>query len=166
MSYVEKALMPGEQILYSATLHWIIFLKGLMLTGAGGVLGFFSYPLLDFLFGRSLAEEFYRALTVIACLLVLSGTMLLLGAFIRQTSTELAVTDRRLIAKYGFVARITYEIMLSRITGANFDQTVLGRFLGFGTIWVHGAGGEVSPIGGVANPQLFYRALMGSLETR
>ena len=97
-------------------------------------------------------------------LVVLAGVMLLLGAYIRQMSTELAVTNRRLIAKYGFVSRVTFEIMLSRITGANFEQTVTGRLFGFGTVWVHGAGGEVSPIGGVANPQLFYRALMSALE--
>jgi hypothetical protein len=54
--------------------------------------------------------------------------------------------------------------MNNRITGANFDQTIMGRLMGFGTIWVHGAGGEISPIGGVSNPQLFYKALISVLE--
>ena len=68
------------------------------------------------------------------------------------------------LAKYGFISRTTFEIMINRITGANFDQTVVGRLMGFGTIWVHGAGGEVSPISGVSNPQLFYRALVSMLD--
>jgi uncharacterized membrane protein YdbT with pleckstrin-like domain len=164
MSYVEKVLMPDEQIIYSAALHWIIYLQGLSITIAGGLAGFYSYPALAFLFGPNIAQEFARAVTGATLLVVLAGVMLLIGAYIRQTATELVVTNRRLIAKYGFISRVTYEIMLSRITGANFDQTVTGRLLGFGTIWVHGAGGDVSPIAGVANPQLFYRALMSALE--
>jgi uncharacterized membrane protein YdbT with pleckstrin-like domain len=83
---------------------------------------------------------------------------------VRQSSTELAITNRRLIAKYGFISRATFEIMINRVTGVNFDQTVMGRILGYGTILVHGAGGDISPFDVVANPQLFQRALMDVLE--
>ncbi len=164
MSYIEKVLLPDERIVYSATLHWIIYLQGLAFTIVGGLIGYYSYPALVFLFGPQYAHQLTRVITVVALIIVLIGTMLLLGAFVRQTSTELVITNRRLIAKYGFISRTTFEIMMNRITGANFDQTVLARIMGFGTIWVHGAGGEVSPISGVANPQLFYRALMSVLE--
>jgi uncharacterized membrane protein YdbT with pleckstrin-like domain len=164
MSYIEKVLLPDERIIYSATLHWIIYLQGLTLTIFGGVLGYYNYPGLVFLFGPHLAQEFSRAITGVALVIVLIGAMLLLGAYIRQTATELVITNQRLVAKYGFISRTTFEIMINRITGANFDQTVMGRILGFGTIWVHGAGGDVSPISGVSNPQMFYRALMSVLE--
>ena len=92
------------------------------------------------------------------------GTAFLLAAYIRQTSTELAVTNRRIIAKYCFISLTTFEIMITRVTGANFEQTVTGRLLGYGTILVHGAGGEISPIELVAHPQEYHRALMGVLE--
>ena len=54
--------------------------------------------------------------------------------------------------------------MIGRVTGVNFDQTVVGRMMGYGTILVHGVGGDVSPFDGMANPQLFQRALMDTLE--
>ncbi|MCL2473569.1 MAG: PH domain-containing protein, partial [Alphaproteobacteria bacterium] len=82
------------------------------------------------------------------------------AAFVRQMSTELVITNKRIIAKYGFIARTTFEIMLNRITGVNFDQTVLGRMFDFGTILVYGAGGNVSPFNGIAHPEKFQRALM------
>jgi uncharacterized membrane protein YdbT with pleckstrin-like domain len=164
MSYVEKILLPDERIVYAATLHWKIYLQGLVVTALGGFMGFFSYPLVAYLFGERLGGQFSRAFGGVAMVVVLCGVAILLLAFLRQSSTEIVVTDKRLIAKYGIVARATFEIMLTRITGANFDQTIMGRLLGFGTVLVHGAGGEISPIDDVANPQLFYRALISVLE--
>ncbi len=164
MSYVAKILLPGEQVLGVAVLHWIMYLRGLAITGVGGLLGFFSRDLTELLFGTQIADDYARAVTITATVVVAYGVIMLIGAFVRQLSTEIVVTDQRLIAKYGVIARTTYEIMANRITGANFDQTVMGRLLNYGTIWVHGAGGEVSPIHNVSEPQVFYRALIGVLE--
>lgn len=164
MSYVEKALLPDERVLYMATLHWIIYLEGLVITIAGGLLGFYSYDILALVFGSPISDKFGRPLAAVAMVIVLVGIWFLLAAYIRQTSTELALTNRRIIAKYGFISRSTFEIVISRITGANFDQTVTGRIFGFGTVLVHGAGGEISPFDMVAEPQQFQRALMNIIE--
>jgi len=164
MAYVDKILLPDERIIYAATLHWIMYLQGLAITIAGGIMGYFSLPILTILFGAHLGEQFSKSVSAVAMIIVLAGAALILGAYVRQTSTEIVITNKRLIAKYGFIARATFEILISRITGANFDQTVTGRLLGFGTILVHGAGGEISPIDQVENPQLFYRALVSVLE--
>ncbi len=164
MSYVEKILLPGEQVIGFAVLHWIIYLRGVGITIFGGILGFLSRDIVEYLFGTSIDDNYGKALTVFAALVVAFGVYVLFCSFMRQTATEIVITNHRLIAKYGIIARATYEIMANRITGANFDQSVLGRMLGFGTIWVHGAGGEVSPIYMVSEPQKFYRAIIGVLE--
>ena len=163
-SYVEKVLLPDERIIYAATLHWVMYLQGLIMTGFAGVVAFLSQSVLAILFGERMGAQFSKPVCIIAGIIVLVGIMLLLGAYVRQTSTEIVITNKRLIAKYGFVSRATFEILANRITGANFDQTVFGRMLGYGTILVHGAGGEISPIDQVENPQLFYRALVSVLE--
>lgn len=163
-SYVEKILLPDERIIYAATIHWMIYLQGLIMTAFGGLMAFCSYPILAMLFGPRVGQDFTKPIGTIAMVVVLVGVALLLGAYIRQTSTEIVITNKRLIAKYGFISRTTFEILMNRITGANFDQPVTGRILGFGTIFVHGAGGEISPISQVENPQLFYRALISVLE--
>ena len=164
MAYVEKILLPDERIIYSATLHWVLYLHGLFLTASAGFVGHFSNWFLRIAFGDRLGDEFTKPVSAIAMIVVLSGAILLLGAYVRQTSTEIVITNKRLIAKYGFVSRATFEIMVNRITGANFDQSVLGRIMGYGTVLVHGAGGEISPIDQVQDPQLFYRALVSVLE--
>jgi len=164
MSYLSKMLLPDERVVYIATLHWIIFVPGLCMTALGGFAGFYSYDLVGFFMGPSMVPVFGRVVAGVAFVMALAGLGLLIGALIRQSATELAITNRRLIAKYGFISRSTFEIMINRVTGANFDQTITGRLLGYGTILVHGAGGDISPFDVVSNPQLFQRALMDVLE--
>ena len=142
MSYLQKMLLPDERIVFIATLHWIIFFPGLCMAFVGGLVGFFSYDIVSIVLGPNSAPLFSRAVGGIALIFALAGMGMLMGAVVRQSSTELAITNRRLIAKYGFISRATFEIMINRVSGANFDQTVMGRILGYGTILVHGAGGD------------------------
>ena len=55
-------------------------------------------------------------------------------------TTEIAVTNRRLIYKRGWIARRTEEINLRRIEEVNLKQGVLGRIFGWGRLRVHGTG--------------------------
>jgi uncharacterized membrane protein YdbT with pleckstrin-like domain len=165
MTYVEKVLAPDERVVYAASLHWIIYLQGLVFTIAGGLLAFYAPNINHYIFGANLSgHSLVKPIGFIALIIVLCGIFMLLGAYIRQRSTELVITDMRVIAKYGFISRATFELMLSRVTGVNFDQTVLGRIMGFGTIVVHGAGGDISPVDLVADPQTFQNQLMAALE--
>jgi len=165
-SYVAKVLMPHEQVIFAATLHWIMYLQGLAITIGGGMMAFCSRPVLILLFGERMGDAFTRPVCMVALIVVVVGSFLLLTTYLRQTSTEIVVTNKRLIAKYGFISFTTFEILVNRITGANYEQSVAGRVLGFGTVLVHGAGGEISPIDQVADPQLFYRALISVLRTQ
>ncbi len=165
MSYVKKTLNCDEHIVHIASLHWIIFLPGMFMTCAGAALSFYSYDIAGYaLSNMTFAAVAGKIASGIALAFTLFGFVLLLAAFVRQASTELAITDQRIIAKYGFISRSTYEIMVNRITGVNFDQTIIGRILGYGTILVHGAGGDVSPFHGVSEPQIFQESLMNVLQ--
>jgi uncharacterized membrane protein YdbT with pleckstrin-like domain len=163
-SYVLKILAPDERILYAASVHWIVYLQGIMFTVMGGVLGFYAPNILTALLGQNMAHMLTKPAALAALVIVAMGFSLLLGAYIRQVSTELVVTNRRVIAKYGYISRETFELMISRVTGANFDQTILGRILGYGTIIVRGAGGDISPIDFIADPQAFHNVVMSSFE--
>jgi uncharacterized membrane protein YdbT with pleckstrin-like domain len=164
MSYLQKMLLPDERIVHIATLHWVIFIPGLLFTAAGIFFGLYGHDLVSDFVGAAFAPVIGKIVAGGALVCSLAGLGLLTGAVVRQSATELAITNRRLIAKYGFISRSTFEIMINRVTGVNFDQTITGRMLGFGTILVHGAGGDISPFDGVANPQLFQRALMDTVE--
>jgi hypothetical protein len=164
MSYLQKTLLPDERIIYIAVIHWIVFVPGIVLTVIGGIGGFYSYDLVGLILGPSMVPLFGRIVAAISFVFALMGLGLLIGAIVRQSSTEIAVTNRRIVAKYGFISRATFEILVNRITGVNFDQSIMGRVLGYGTVLVHGAGGDISPVDVVSNPQLFQRALMDVME--
>lgn len=163
-SYVGKILYDDEHVVHIASLHWIIFTPGLVLALAGAVLSLNSYSFSSLFLNGTFAASAGKIAAGIALALTILGFSLLLGAFIRQASTELVITEQRIIAKYGFISRSTYEIMVNRISGVNFDQTVMGRIFGYGTILVHGSGGDVSPFHGVADPRMFQQALINVLH--
>jgi uncharacterized membrane protein YdbT with pleckstrin-like domain len=163
-TYVETVLLKGEELIYAGQLHWIIFLPGLGSTLFGTflcaltpkglnetlMLGFMSEMRLYFLYAGLVA--------------IIIGISMLSHAYVRLISTELAITDRRVIAKVGFISRMTFEIMLNRVEGANIDQTVWGRIFNFGSILVHGTGGGITPVDFVSDPLTFKKQLMICVE--
>ena len=99
------------------------------------------------------------ALGVVTLVMVV-GLVFIAMAWIRVRSTELAITNRRVIAKTGFVKRHTVEINLDKVEALKVEQGVWGRFLNFGTIFISGAGTSVAPIRDIADPLVFRRKFM------
>jgi uncharacterized membrane protein YdbT with pleckstrin-like domain len=83
------------------------------------------------------------------------GVAAVIPALIRRATTELAVTDRRVIYKSGVFARHTLEMNRSKVESVDVDQSLLGRIFGFGTITVRGTGGSLEPIRMVSDPLTF-----------
>ena len=59
---------------------------------------------------------------------------------ILMRTTEMAVTNRRLIYKRGWIARKTEELGLQRVGEVNLVQGILGRLLNYGKVQVRGLG--------------------------
>lgn len=87
------------------------------------------------------------------------GIPLLLAAWIRSVTTELAVTNKRVIIKTGWISRRTLEMNLGKIENIGVDQGILGRILGYGTIIVIGTGGTREPFPNIADPLGFRKAV-------
>ena len=96
----------------------------------------------------------------ILTLVVVVGLVFLIWAWVRVRSTELAITSRRVIAKFGFVKRHTVEINLEKVESLRVEQGVWGRILNFGTIFISGSGSSVAPIPNIADPLVFRRKFM------
>ncbi len=88
------------------------------------------------------------------------GLAFWIAAYIRYKTTELAVTDKRVIAKFGFISRRTIEITLSKVESIQVQQGVLGRIFNYGSLVISGAGTPQAPIPGISNPMGFRRAFM------
>ena len=93
-------------------------------------------------------------------LVVVVGLAFLVAAWIRVRSTEIAITNRRVIAKFGFVKRDTVEINLDKVEALKVEQGFWGRMLNYGTVFISGAGTSVAPIKDIADPLVFRRKFM------
>jgi len=107
MRYVERTLLPHERIVHSGTLHWIMFIPGLMCVLCALAAGIFA----AFHFGAPSAIPFF----IIGFGGVPTGLFLLIAAWVRRVTTELAVTDQRVIIKVGLILRKTIEMNLAKI---------------------------------------------------
>jgi uncharacterized membrane protein YdbT with pleckstrin-like domain len=95
---------------------------------------------------------------------VLIGIGFLVVAWVRIHSTELAITNKRVIAKFGFIKRDTVEINLSKVEAVRVEQGFWGRMLNFGTILMSGTGGSIEPIPNIADPLVFRRKFMEATD--
>ncbi len=92
------------------------------------------------------------------------GLVPLAVGWINLRATELAVTERRVIAKFGLVSRETTEIKVERIESMQVNQSVMGRLLGFGTIIFSGAGTPQLVVPSIRDPLAFRKAVVGAQE--
>lgn len=93
-----------------------------------------------------------------------AGFLLWIAAWIIYISTELAITNKRIISKKGLIQRQTVEMFLEKVESIQVDQGVLGRIFNFGSITIAGTGGDKSPINNISDPLEFRKAFMGAVD--
>ena len=102
-----------------------------------------------------LAHKYRAEEQVIILIAVLFGALALMSGihawFIRWI-TEIAVTDKRVIYKRGFINRHTVETNMDKVATVDVDQSILGRLLNYGTVTVKGTGLTFEPLRNVKSP--------------
>jgi uncharacterized membrane protein YdbT with pleckstrin-like domain len=93
------------------------------------------------------------------------GLIFWVVAYIRYKTTELAITNKRVIAKFGFIRRQTVELNISKVESIQVNQGILGRIFNFGTLVISGAGNPQAPIPGISDPMAFRRAFMEAQDS-
>lgn len=146
MDYVTRVLQPGESVIHVTRMHPIIFLPAISWLVAAVV---------ALIAGLSYSGDFRIAGEALAVFFAIFALAAAIPALIRRSTTELAVTDRRVIYKSGLISRHTLEINRSKVESVDVDQSILGRILGFGTIIVRGTGGSLEPIRLISDPLSF-----------
>ena len=135
-SFVENSLIPGEVIESKAEITWLSQFWYLFFA----LLGVFALLIPTIFFG--------------------------LIAVINVMTTELAVTNKKVIGKTGFIQRVSIDLPLDKLESINIDQGVMGRILGFGRVSIRGVGGNNVSIPFIKNPLDFRRVVMGLIDKR
>ncbi len=148
MSYVNNNLMSNEALIYEAKIHWFVFIPSAVLF------------VLGMLFSGNAAESG----NILGPLFILIAFISLIKAIIIKTTTELAVTSKRVIAKTGLISRSTIELNHSKVESFNIDQSIFGRLFGFGTLVLNGTGGGKTPIPSIDSPLEFRKNAMSTID--
>ena len=148
MRYVRRVLQPGETVVYDTRLHWVIYIRAILLFVVCVILVAAAVSTSD-------NQNLSLALEIAAAIFALLALSAALRAFVRRATTELAVTDHRVIYKTGLLARHTIEMNRDKVESVDVDQTLLGRIFGYGTIIVRGTGGSLEPIRTIGDPLTF-----------
>ena len=139
MAYVDSSLLPDEQIVYKATLHWTIFWQCWVIILIGIVSLIFQ--------------------PIVGGLIIFVGLLVGLRKFIEYKTSEFAVTTKRVIIKVGVFRRRTLELLLRQVEAISVEQTVLGRMLGFGSVTLTGTGGVREVFHNISSPLEFRKQI-------
>jgi uncharacterized membrane protein YdbT with pleckstrin-like domain len=151
MSYVAQVLQPGEEVIAATRIHWwFLWRRTLVFVIAAAVLVGFA---------TAQQGDARQALVVLAVVALVVGLAFAVGPAITRATTELAVTNRRIIHKTGVIRRHTIEMSRAQVESVDVDQGMLGRMLGFGDITVRGTGTTFEPFRYIAGPLQFRSAI-------
>ncbi|MCD8496811.1 MAG: PH domain-containing protein [Alphaproteobacteria bacterium] len=170
MLYVQQSLGPDEELVHIGQFHWIYTIQAFfaivwgvgasiaIIAGAIFVYKEFGYypqnlPLLDSV------KYLHPGIRIFAFVMFVLGLLSFAQMMIIKATTEIAITNNRLVFKKGLVARHVGEISIDRIEGVNVLQSFLGRIFNYGRIAVRGMGvGEVV-LPSIDDPIAFRKAI-------
>lgn len=149
MSFIEKNLADKEQIIFKTTLHWIIFMPVFLLLICFLAASIYSHN-----------RYAYYAGLAISVLAILS----FIEIMVRLTSSEYAVTSRRIIMKHGFLSRSFFAIDLRQVETIEADSTLFGKMFNYGTLIIKGTGGTREIFTNISKPLYFIKCYTNQKE--
>ena len=152
MGYIENNLVPGETVLYKTRLHWIVLVGPLLLSIFLAALGIAAL-----VGGYKVADQSRTGLVAGGALLLMAAVIVLAIGLVRRNATEVAVSNKRVLIKHGFVARKSIEVLLAKIESIGVNESFGGRMLGYGSVIVRGTGGTFETFNTIAHPNEFRR---------
>ncbi|WDI31169.1 PH domain-containing protein [Hyphococcus flavus] len=137
MSYVDKTLAGGEEVIHRANFNWTYsFFPVLWFSlGAAALALMFFIQYASGVPYEELKVGWWSAAVGGAC-----GSIILLNHMIILITTEIVVTTYRFVFKKGLISRDTQEVSLGKIEEITLHQSIWGRFLGYGQLVLRGTG--------------------------
>lgn len=137
MSYVKGTLSKDEEIKEIVKLHWFNYI-------ITGLLGFMAFScVIMYLVDKNAPEG-----AGWVCLLFI---LWFIYDFLKLYLTEYVVTNKRVISREGVISVTTEEIKNAKVESVEIKQSILGRILGYATIWFSGTGTSKVKFKGIAD---------------
>ena len=142
MAYGDSILEPGETVRYHTTVSWTIYTPAILLAicALAALLAAVSYT------------DMVNVGWFAAIVFGLAAIVAAIPAWFRRWTTEIAVTDRRIILKRGLIRRHTVEMNMQKVESVDVDQTLIGRLFNYGNVTIRGTGSSFETLRMVDSP--------------
>lgn len=160
-NYLKKSLSEGEELIHVARFHWMYTVSAVFNMVFGTILSIailiFATKFQPVIVGAidpnagffNNLSALHPGVKILSFFVFIMGVMKFAHMMIAKATTEIGISDIRLIYKRGLVARDVVELNTDRIEGVDIAQGVLGRLFGYGRLIIRGMG-----IGAVAMPAI------------
>lgn len=175
MLYVQQSLGPSEELIHIGKFHWMYTVSSFMsiFWGLFGAIVVVVMAHHAYIFMGKLPPDIgymesmkilHPGVRIFSFMVFIFGLVKFAQMMVIKATTEIAITNSRLVYKRGLVARHVGEISIDRIEGVNVLQPILGRLFNYGRIMIRGMGvGEVL-LPPIEDPIAFRRAIEEAKE--
>lgn len=136
-SELERMMVKGEEVLLRAELHDAIYWK--------------SYGVLAF------ALMMWFVIKPFCILFGIVGALMLCTAILTKHYLLLAVTNKRILARYGLLQMDVVDIRLSKIESIDLERMLTGHIFGYASVVVMGTGQRLIRVPFIRNAEEFRR---------
>ncbi len=171
IDYIKQSISDDETLIHVANFHWMYVFLALINVFVSSVIAILllvaSVKFAPYIPGANVGAGgfveqiayLHPGIKILAFFIFIMGVLKFAHMMIIKATTEIGVTDIRLVYKRGLVARAVGEIAIDRVEGVNVLQGILGRMFGYGRVMVRGMGvGEVV-LPPIAQPIRFKKAI-------
>ncbi|MGN7438297.1 MAG: PH domain-containing protein [Alcanivorax sp.] len=137
---IDSMLVSGEEVILRAELHWAIYWKAIAVIVLSLLL-LIMLPMAAPLSG----------------LIGFVGVLMLIVAILTQHFLLLAVTNKRVLARYGLLQMDVVDIRLSKVESIDLERMLPGHLLGYASVVVMGTGQRMIRVQYIANAEAFRR---------
>lgn len=161
--YVDRNLHPGETVEYRGRYSWAAaFHRGIITLIVGfGLFAFAAAVRKTDASGEAIGISPWLSFLAVVAMVV--GVVELVAGYIRRTAAEYAVTDQRVIGKYGLIRHQSVDVLITAISGVSVSSSIPGRLFGYGAVWINGTGTR-RRLDYLSNPRAFQAAVYARLE--
>ncbi len=151
-----RFLLEGEEMVVAVNQHWTKIIGVIIAPLFGGILvlliGFVTPARVHFI------VEFSIYLWLLLCLVCIVRVML-------WRREWFVATDRRLLLSYGLIWRKMAMMPMGKVTDMSFNQSLTGRFFGYGTYVMESAGQDqaLQKLDFIPDAEHHYRAICAEI---
>ncbi|MGH1455522.1 MAG: PH domain-containing protein [Alphaproteobacteria bacterium] len=134
---IDRMLVKGEEVILRARLHNAIYWKSIAVLIIALLMFFIASP--------------------IGVMLFVVGALMLCVAILTQHFLLLAVTNKRVLARYGLLQMDVVDIRLSKIESIDLERMLPGHIFGYANVVVMGTGNRMIRVSYIGNAEEFRR---------